>query len=134
MKKFNIFTNPPDYLENFEDQRGRITDIFYKANLNHVALIDSSPFVVRGNHFHKKTIQHIYIISGSLEYWYQNATMKSSKFEVCVPGDLIMSNENEVHALRIGSDGCLFMAFTEGERGGKDYESDTFRVDNIIQN
>jgi dTDP-4-dehydrorhamnose 3,5-epimerase-like enzyme len=134
MKKFNIFTSLPDNLENFEDHRGRITDIFYNANLNHVALIDSLPFAVRGNHFHRKTIQHIYIISGSLEYWYQNASMESSSFELCIPGDLITSNENEIHALRISSEGCLFMAFTEGERGGKDYESDTIRVDSIIRN
>lgn len=134
MKKFNIFTNLPNDLESFQDERGRITDIFYKANLNHVALIDSVPFALRGNHYHKKTTQHIYIISGSLEYWYQNSNMKSSKLEVCVPGDVITSHENEVHALRIGSSGCLFMAFTEGERGGKDSESDTIRVDNIIQN
>ena len=39
---------------------------------------------------------------------------------------------NEIHALRIGPAGCEFLAFSSGERGGKDYESDTFRVDSII--
>jgi dTDP-4-dehydrorhamnose 3,5-epimerase-like enzyme len=132
MKKFNIFDNSSESLGDFKDDRGRITDLFFKVNLNHVALIDSKPNAIRGNHFHKQTIQHIYIISGSLEYWYKNSEMRESLFEICTPGDIITSNENEIHALRIGSDGCLFMAFTEGMRGGKDYELDTIRVPNII--
>jgi hypothetical protein len=33
-----------------------------------------------------------------------------------------------------GDDGCVFIAFAEGPRGGEDYENDTFRVDSIIPN
>ena len=36
--------------------------------------------------------------------------------------------------LKIGSDGNEFIVFSEGLRGGKDYESDTYRVSNIIEN
>ena len=134
MKKFNIFTNLPDNLGNFHDNRGSITDIFYNVDLNHVAIIDSVPFAERGNHYHAKSVQHIYIISGSLEYWYKNDNMQESKYELCLPGDVVTSDTSEIHALRIGKDGCVFMAFTEGLRGGKDYESDTFRVANIMRN
>ena len=133
MKKFNIFENRPPHLGNFEDERGQITDIFYKADLNHVALISSVPNAIRGNHFHAHSTQHMYIISGSLEYWYQNKEMPNSEFTDCNPGDVITSDKGEVHALRIGKSGCIFMAFTEGVRGGDDYESDTFRVESIIQ-
>ena len=133
MKKYNIYDNPYESLGDFKDDRGRITDLFYKVNLNHVALIDSKPYTIRGNHFHKYTTQHIYIISGSLEYWYKNSEMSEALFEICLPGDVITSTENEIHALRVSSDGCLFMAFTEGMRGGKDYELDTIRVPSIIE-
>ena len=133
MKKFNIATALPEHLGKFEDYRGVITDLFFNATLNHVALIESVPNVMRGNHYHAKSVQHMYIISGSLEYWYKNETMQESKYELCLPGDVITSNKSEIHALRIGDRGCLFMAFTEGLRGGKDYESDTFRVDNIMR-
>jgi mannose-6-phosphate isomerase-like protein (cupin superfamily) len=132
MKKFNIFTSRPENLGSFEDHRGTITDIFFKAQLNHVALIESLPGAERGNHYHANSDQHMYIISGSLEYWYKSNDMANSKFEVCVTGDVITSGKNEIHALRIGPEGCLFMAFTEGTRGGTDYESDTFRVDSIF--
>jgi mannose-6-phosphate isomerase-like protein (cupin superfamily) len=133
MNKFNIYNNLPNNLGNFRDYRGTITDIFYNTNLNHVAIIDSVPFAERGNHYHARSVQHMFIISGSLEYWYRNESMQESKYELCLPGDVITSDKKEVHALRIGDQGCLFMAFTEGLRGGKDYESDTFRVDNIMR-
>ena len=60
--------------------------------------------------------------------------MLVSEFVVCLPGDLITSEEKEIHALKISELGCKFIAFTEGVRGGEDYESDTFRVDNIMRN
>lgn len=132
MKKFNIFTQLPTHLGHFEDDRGSITDLFFKATLNHVAIIKSIPGAVRGNHFHAKSVQHMYIISGSLEYWYKTEDMPTSDFTLCTPGDIITSERNETHALKISGVGCVFMAFTEGQRGGEDYESDTFRVDNII--
>ena len=133
MKKYNIFTSLPENLGSFEDHRGTITDIFYKAELNHVAIIDSVPNTERGNHYHAKSTQHMYIISGSLEYWYKSNDMNESAVELCLPGDVITSEKNEIHALKIGAEGCLFMAFTEGVRGGEDYESDTFRVENIMR-
>ena len=39
---------------NFKDKRGSITDIFYKKNIQHVAIIDSKPNVRRGDHYHKE--------------------------------------------------------------------------------
>lgn len=133
MKKFNIFDDRPVHLGDIEDERGRITDIFYKANINHVVIINSVPNAIRGNHFHAHSTQHMYIVSGSLEYWYKNDEMLESDFTLCTPGDVITSEKREIHALRIMNDGCTFMAFTEGIRGGEDYESDTFRVENIIR-
>jgi hypothetical protein len=47
-------------------------------------------------------------------------------------GDLISTGPNEIHALKIGGEGNQFIVFSEGVRGGKDYESDTYRVENII--
>jgi quercetin dioxygenase-like cupin family protein len=48
------------------------------------------------------------------------------------PGDMIISEPNEIHGMKAGSDGCVFIAFAEGPRGGEDYENDTFRVDSIV--
>ena len=49
----NIYVERKEPLEMFEDERGKILDIFYKEDIQHVAQIDSQPNVIRGNHFHK---------------------------------------------------------------------------------
>ena len=49
-------------------------------------------------------------------------------------GDFIKTPPFEIHALKIGKEGNQFIVFTEGKRGGIDYEKDTFRVPSIIEN
>ena len=65
----------------YKDKRGSISDIFYKENINHVAIIKSKKGAKRGDHYHKKTTQYMYITKGSLEYWYKkfNSKGKSKK-------------------------------------------------------
>lgn len=112
----------------FKDQRGIIKDIFYKENINHVAYISSKKNVVRGNHYHKKTTQFIYIISGSLYYWYKKLNCKKpSKVIKLIKGDMVKTKPYEIHALTF-NESNEFIVFSKGLRGGKDYEKDTFRV------
>ena len=51
---------------NFKDRRGSIRDIFYKKNINHVAIIRSKAGVRRGDHYHKKTTSST--AAGSKDY------------------------------------------------------------------
>ena len=39
MKQYNIYNNNEDGLGTFTDDRGTITDIFYKAAINHACLM-----------------------------------------------------------------------------------------------
>ena len=120
-------------LQSFKDKRGSIIDIFYKKKIDHVAIIDSKPNTLRGNHYHKKTIQHMLITKGSLEYWYKPLKKNvRSKKKLLKVGDLVSTPPYEVHALKIQKNGNQFIVFSEGLRGGKDYESDTYRVPSII--
>lgn len=133
MNKFHIYDGELNKSV-FHDERGTIADVFYNAKIDHVAFITSCPGAIRGNHYHEHSVQHILITSGSLEYWYADKNdLSNSKFIVAQVGDLVTSDANEVHALRILENGCSFIAFSEGKRGGQDYESDTFRVDSIIK-
>jgi hypothetical protein len=45
---------------------------------------------------------------------------------------MIISEPREIHAMKSGNTGCVFIAFAEGPRGGEDYETDTVRVHSII--
>jgi len=119
----------------FKDKRGSISDIFYKKNIEHVAIIKSKPNVRRGDHYHKKTTQWMLITQGSMEYWYKPLKSKAkakAKMKVLKVGDLVETPPNELHALKIGKNGNEFIVFTIGKRGGKDYEADTFRFQPTI--
>ncbi|MGA8259276.1 MAG: hypothetical protein WB783_03600 [Arenicellales bacterium] len=128
MNKRNVWVGSNEKLESHVDDRGRIADVFYRRNVNHVALIESRGGAVRGNHYHKATIQHVLITKGSLEYWYKSVgSHGAAKCEVLGVADVVSTPPNEIHAMRMLED-TQFIVFSEGNRGGKDYESDTFRV------
>ena len=134
MIKRNINNIGGTKLEFHEDQRGAIVDIFYNEDINHVARVTSQPNALRGNHYHKETTQHMLMTKGSLEYWYKTVgSDEKAKMALAEEGDIVSTGPNEIHALKIGPEGNEFIVFSKGLRGGKDYESDTFRVDNIIE-
>jgi len=133
MEVRNIYKDIPAPLELHEDSRGRIVDVFYQTDIQHVAVIDSNDGALRGNHYHKHTTQHYLMTSGAMEYWYK--PLGSDKPAECVvirKGDLLTTPPDEIHALRVIEPNTQFVVFTAGKRGGKDYESDTYRVPNII--
>jgi len=132
MKKKNIWMNPQSPLEKHTDDRGQIVDIFYKDKIEHVAVIESVKGAIRGNHYHKLTTQHMLITKGSLEYWYKPLNSEEpATFVILEAGDFITTPPGEVHALKIIEDN-EFVVFTEGLRGGKDYEDDTYRLSESI--
>jgi oxalate decarboxylase/phosphoglucose isomerase-like protein (cupin superfamily) len=133
MRYYNINENKEEGLGAHCDPRGTIIDIFYKKSINHGCIITNTPGAVRGNHYHNKTIQYTYVISGKLTY-YSQPVDKSKPVEIffAMPGDFIISDPLEIHAMKAGEEGCTFIAFAEGPRGGEDYETDTIRVDSII--
>jgi len=134
MKVINILNNKNNDLQIFNDDRGTIADIFYNTDISHVTLISSVPNAIRGNHYHKETTQTMLMIKGSLEYWYKPVNSnKPAKMYFCKVGDLITTEPNEIHALKITEEGNEFIVFTKGKRGGKDYESDTYRTKSIIE-
>ena len=128
----NIKKNLPKNLETHKDERGEIFDIFYKDNIEHVAIIDSKPNTLRGNHYHKETTQHMLMTKGSLEYWYKEQNSDEVKMKLLKEGDLVSTPPYEIHALKILEDGNQFLVFSQGIRGGKNYEDDTYRVESIF--
>lgn len=112
-----------------KDSRGDISDILYKHPIDHVAIINSKKGVFRGDHYHKLTTQHMYMVKGSLRYYYRKLTEGNDKVKSVIvkQGEIVTTPPYEVHALEILEDN-QFIVFSEGARGGKDYESDTYRV------
>ena len=118
MKKISIKIN-------YKDERGFIVDLLEKKNINAITYITQKKGKIRGNHFHKKTIQWNYILKGKLEL----VTKKNNKKKKTIlsKGDLVETSKNEAHAFRALRN-SEFLVFTQGPRGGKEYENDTFRL------
>jgi len=133
MKIRNVWKKATEFLEIHEDSRGRLSDIFYKESINHVAIVDSEPNIIRGNHYHKETTQHTFVTKGCLEYYYKPVDSDAPAEKIRVKeGEVVSTPPNEIHALKIGPMGNQFIVFTTGPRGGTDYESDTFRMKESI--
>ena len=114
----------------FEDNRGAIRDILVKEKIDFVTIIFNKKNSVRGNHYHKKTVQYLYVLEGSI--------LVASKFEgkeiekkVLTEGDLLLNEPFEWHAIKSIEDSKLLI-LTRGLRGGNDYEADTFKIDEPI--
>lgn len=113
------------------DERGMITDILAGIPVNYATLISSKKGVVRGNHYHEKTTQWVYVLNGQLK---SLSRMPEGKVEekVLNPGDLLMNQPHEAHAL-VALEDSQFLVLTSGLRGGKDYEKDTYRLTEKLQ-
>lgn len=115
-----------------QDERGRIVDIIESVSFNYATIISSRKGATRGNHYHEKTTQWVYVLSGKL--------LAHSRFgegpvetRVLEPGDLLKNVPSEHHALTALED-SEFLVLTAGLRGGKEYERDTYRLENPMQN
>lgn len=114
-----------------QDSRGQIVDIMESINFNYATIITSVKGVTRGNHYHKKTIQWVYVIKGKL---LAHSRMPEGQIQRAIisTGDIVKNVPFEHHALTALED-TEFLVLTSGLRGGKDYEKDTFRLDVPMQ-
>ena len=113
---------------NFKDVRGSITDLLVGEKIDTITLITSVKGAVRANHYHKKTTQYDYIISGVIECKTQELPNGRVVTQKLCAGDLLFHPANEAHALRALED-SVFLSITCGPRRGGKYESDTFRLE-----
>ncbi len=109
----------------FKDARGSILDILDDVDLNSVTLITNKKGAVRANHFHKKTVQYTFVLSGRVRYVGKGPGGRKSA--VLKAGDLAVSPPHEAHAIEALTD-ATFLALSYGPRHGRNYEADTFRL------
>jgi len=115
---------------NHQDDRGQIIDLLEDQNINSITFISFTPGAIRANHFHKATIQWNYVLSGKVKL-VTKFEGEEKKELILEKGDLVKTEAMEQHALQ-GLENAELMVFTQGPRGGKEYESDTFRLDKSL--
>lgn len=111
----------------FEDERGDITDILEREFIDSVTLISSKKGAVRGNHYHKESIQYTFVLRGCLKLFTQSLGWEVET-AILKPGDLVYTPALERHAL-VALEDAEFLALTRGTRGGSAYEQDTYRLE-----
>ncbi|TAK58159.1 MAG: cupin domain-containing protein [Dehalococcoidia bacterium] len=114
----------------FQDARGSIADVLEDETIEHVTLITTAKGSVRGNHVHRATHQWLYIVSGALAYAVR-ADDGSLRTGTVGAGDVLGTGPMEAHALQALEDTTM-VVMTRGPRGGREYESDTFRLSELL--
>lgn len=115
----------------FEDSRGEIIDILTQEPIDYVTLIRSVKGATRGNHYHNETVQYIYVMEGKIKLLSQ---MPGDPVVPVVlePGNLAVNVPTERHSM-VALEDTVFLVFTRGIRGGTDYEKDTYRLEEPLQ-
>jgi quercetin dioxygenase-like cupin family protein len=109
------------------DLRGSITDLISDDEVNAVTIITFAKGAVRANHYHERTIQWNYVLSGEilLATQFPGAVRREQTLR---KGDYVVTYENERHALK-GLTEAEVLILTKGPRAGSQYENDTFRLE-----
>jgi quercetin dioxygenase-like cupin family protein len=123
-----IVTTP---LAAHSDDRGQITDLLIGERIDAITLITSRAGVVRGNHYHRETVQWVYLLEGRLRVSAQREPGPVEEREI-VPGQLVCHEAMEAHSIFAIEDSS-FLVFTKGPRQGEAYESDTYRLGQPLQ-
>ena len=94
----------------FEDARGQIIDILENEPIEYVTIISSKKGMVRGNHYHKESVQYTYVLKGSLKIVSQ---MPGQEVETTIikPGDLVFTPPLERHTL-VAQEDSEFLVLT----------------------
>ena len=122
--------------QNFEDRRGKIIDVFVNSPKEHCLIVTFTKGAVRGNHFHKKSTQFSFVLSGELDYYFAKVDKKSGKLKKIIKKTVKKNTFNthkpyEAHAFKSKKKSVL-VAISCGIRGGSRYEKDTFRLKNKL--
>jgi len=119
--------------KSFVDKRGLIIDVYVNAPKEHCLIVTFEKGAVRGNHYHKKSTQFSFLLSGELDFYYakidkKNGKVKKIRKKIIKKNTFITHKPYEAHAFKSKKKSIL-VAFSCGIRGGNKYEKDTYRLE-----
>lgn len=115
----------------YRDYRGDILNIFdftKHKKLKSALIISSKRGSVRANHYHKKDVHYIYLLSGKLKY-YEKKPDNGQKIrsKLIKEKEMIKTEAGIIHAMKFLKDSVMIV-FTTESRKQSNYERDTIRV------
>lgn len=117
--------------DKISDERGFIQDLAVETEIKAVTHIFSVKDSVRANHYHNHTEQYNYVAHGSLTLATRPSFNSAIDFHTFKSGSFFLIEKTEHHAMQFLED-TMIVVFTIGPRAGKEYESDTYRLDQSL--
>ncbi len=109
------------------DARGSIQPLV-NLPMKNISLITSAKGSVRSNHYHKTDWHFIYMLSGSVDYYYRpTGSTDAPKVIRAGKGDMIFTPPMEDHAT-VFLEESAFLAMSRNPRDQESYEADVERV------
>ena len=113
---------------NYNDERGTITGIIQSGVWQEMNYITTRSGVVRGNHYHKKTQELFFIISGQIRITIYDVNKNdSANIFIAKTGDAFIIQPYEVHRFETQTDSSWINMLSSPI--GKDDDADIF-IDN----
>jgi quercetin dioxygenase-like cupin family protein len=110
----------------FADKRGQIFD-FIEELVSHVGMISFKKGAVRGNHYHKKSVQYTYVISGKIAITLSDIHGKNVQHYTVRPGSVTVIPARIVHTYEALTN-AVILDLTTKTRKLDGYEKDTVRM------
>ncbi len=110
----------------FKDTRGEIYD-FVEELVSHVGMISFAKGAIRGNHYHKKSVQYTYIVSGKIVITLSDRHGKNVKRYTVGAGSVTVIPARVVHTYKALTPAIILDLTTKTRKLGG-YEKDTVRV------
>ena len=107
------------------DNRGEIISII-DAEIFNVSIITCENKSIRSNHYHKKDHHFMYVLSGSIDYFYKPVSNSNVEYLEVSEGQTIFTPNMEWHATFFPTNTDLIVC-SLNPRDRKTYEEDTIR-------
>jgi len=117
--------------QNFADPRGTITDLLNDVPISSVTVVTSLKGAIRGNKYQRRADKYIYLINGTMEWFYREDENEEVNRTIFVTGDFFLIPSGEHHAMRFMED-TVIIEFTTESRAGTGYEDDTVRLEHPL--
>jgi dTDP-4-dehydrorhamnose reductase len=86
---------------NYSDQRGRIMGIFQGLKWEEINYVESIKGSVRGNHYHKNTVEGFFLIDGKVSVTLINLTNNSRRTFVAEKDNILIVSPYTVHVFKM---------------------------------
>lgn len=124
-KKSTIFTN----VQRDEDSRGGILSIVDES-IQNVSIITCTTGSIRSNHYHHTDFHFMYVLEGSIDYFYRDIDSDEINYLKVDVGETIFTPPKEIHACHFPEVTRLIVS-SKNPRDQETYEADTVRVEFI---